>query len=353
MSSTKNPVGLVWHSMFVAHDSGPGHPESSQRLIAIREAINKNSLWERFFHVEVREATREELLLNHTPELIEKVEKSAGKSSTFFDPDTIASTHTAEAAKLAVGGLIELAFKVADGELSRGFALVRPPGHHAERPRAMGFCYFNNVAIAARALLREGKVKKLAIVDFDVHHGNGTQKSFYSDPDVLFISLHQYPFYPGTGSLSEVGTGEGEGFNINIPLPGSMDDNSYAYCFKKLLEPIVYQFAPDMFLISAGYDAHIRDPLGGMSVTTGGFAMMMGELCRWADELAEGKIVATLEGGYDLKGLSESVVASLRILLGDEVERSGNWERAGRWVRDVGEKFIKTYSKYWNFSDKN
>jgi acetoin utilization deacetylase AcuC-like enzyme len=336
--------------MFVKHDAGRGHPERPERLVAIKAYLEKHKLWPRLKQMPIREASRTELERNHSAEHIDRVLASSGKQRTYFDGgDTQASPHTAQAALLAAGGTVELARAVVKGEIERGFALVRPPGHHAEYHRAMGFCYFNNIAIAAHSMLEEEGLQRILIVDWDVHHGNGTQHSFERDPRVFFLSTHQYPYFPGSGATDEIGAGDGKGYSANIPLPPGQNDHNYRYCFKHILRPIAHNFAPQLIMISAGYDAHQADMLGSMRVSTEGFAQLTADVCELANELCDGKVVAVLEGGYDTTALSESVATSLRVMLGEKPDMSGDSEQAGATVRYICNEVKELLSAHWSF----
>jgi acetoin utilization deacetylase AcuC-like enzyme len=229
--------------------------------------------------------------------------------------DTFASPESYEVALLAAGGVLAAVDSVVAGEVSSAFCAVRPPGHHALPSRAMGFCLFNNIAIAARYLQKKHNLPKILIVDWDVHHGNGTQDVFYDDPTVLYFSVHQYPFYPGTGSRSEKGKGEGLGFTINVPLPAGSGDEEYREVFEKILKPAAYEFDPDFVLVSAGFDALEGDLLGGMRVSVEHFAEMTRFVKRIADDCCDGRLVSVLEGGYELEGLAKAVEAHLRVLV--------------------------------------
>jgi acetoin utilization deacetylase AcuC-like enzyme len=261
-----------------------------------------------------RHASTDELLLCHGADYVTMVERTKSLEHADFDPDTHTSTDTWETATLAVGGVLTAVDAVFDGEAQNAFAVVRPPGHHALPERAMGFCFFNNVAIAAAYLVRVRGLQRVLILDWDVHHGNGTQEIFYESPQVLYMSTHQFPFYPGTGRLDEIGAGAGTGFTVNVPLPAMFGDNEYLRVFDDLLMPIARQFNPEFILISSGFDCHYRDPLGGMRVTEGGFVAMTHRLKRLAAECCSGKIVAALEGGYDLRALADSGRAVLEEL---------------------------------------
>jgi acetoin utilization deacetylase AcuC-like enzyme len=305
-------TALMLDERMLAHDPGRGHPERPDRL---RVLVDRWRDARDFTHVGARPATLEELARVHDPRLVESVAATAGRPRVVFDADTSASAQSYEAARLAAGGLVELCDAVRTGAAANGFALVRPPGHHAERARVMGFCFFNNVAVAAAALRARG-VERVCIVDWDLHHGNGTQHLFEDDPAVLYVSTHQYPFYPGTGAATEVGRGAGEGRTVNLPFPAGFGDAEFARAFDEIILPIARQFAPDFVLVSAGFDCDGRDPLGGLDVTPAGIGMMARACRRLADETAAGRIVAVLEGGYDLDAIDEGVATVLDVFKG-------------------------------------
>jgi len=311
-------TGLVYDGRFLRHKAPYDHPEHPGRLSAIWERFGEEGLSGRCIRVEAREASREELLAIHTEGHVAEIESTARHAFVQLDPDTYASRDSALAALLAAGGLVDLVSAVLRGDLDNGFALLRPPGHHAEADRAMGFCLYNNVAVAARAAQRAG-ARRVAIVDWDLHHGNGTQNSFYNDASVLYLSTHQYPFYPGTGGVGEIGEGEGRGFTVNVPWPGGRGDDDYLAAFRRVLLPIVRAFEPDLVLVSCGFDAAEGDPLGSMRISPAGYAQMTAML----RTLALGRLVLALEGGYDLGAISTSAAASLRILLGEEPPPDG------------------------------
>jgi acetoin utilization deacetylase AcuC-like enzyme len=269
----------------------------------------------RFTEVQPRAATREELALNHSVEYIERVESTAGKAHTMLDPDTHTSAGSWEAAVYAAGGVLVSLDMIMEKRFNNGFALVRPPGHHAETSRAMGFCLFNNIAIGAYYLIQKYRLERLLIVDWDLHHGNGTQKSFYSSPQVLYVSTHQYPYYPGSGAIDEAGEGKGAGYTVNIPLQGGQGDADYLNIFQEIILPIAEEYQPQFVLISAGYDPYYLDPLGAMQVTPDGFAAMTLQLMDCAQKYCEGKVMALLEGGYHLDGIAESAKKTLLALI--------------------------------------
>lgn len=308
-------TAVIWDERCTLHEMGSFHPESPRRLMAIKEVLGGDGVGRELSLLSARAATEAELAFVHEEAYIQMVAATAGGEPVAFDPDTSANAHTWEAASLAAGGLIRLAEAVADGTHRNAFAFVRPPGHHAERGRAMGFCFFNNIAIGAEWLVRRRGLQRVAIVDFDVHHGNGTQYSFFARPDVFFASVHRFPFYPGTGRAEERGEGEGSGATLNVPLEPGADDDAYRRAFEERIIPEIERFKPQILLLSAGYDAHVRDPLGGMRVTTAGFRWIMEELVLLAKEQCGGKLVAALEGGYDLAALRESVEAQLEAMV--------------------------------------
>ncbi len=301
-------TGVVIDKRYMEHDTGYGHPERPERIGVLLQAVASQPGLQL---IEPRFATGEEITLAHEEGHFARVARTRDLSGYSFDADTPVSSRSFEIACLAVGGLLELLDEVMAGRLRNGFAMVRPPGHHAERGRAMGFCLFNNVAIGAAYLRHRHKLGRVLIVDWDVHHGNGTQHLFADDPAVLYISTHRFPFYPGTGAVDEAGSGDGQGFTVNVPFPGGFGDEEYLDAFQQIIEPIATQYQPEFVLISAGFDPHVNDPLGGMRVTESGFARMARSLIHVADEVAGGRCVAVLEGGYDLRSIRDS---SLQVL---------------------------------------
>lgn len=266
-----------------------------------------------------RAATTEQLARVHDPEYLRRIAETAG-SSVQLDPDTFTSPETYDVAHLAAGAAVEAVERVLSRPHTRALALVRPPGHHAERNRAMGFCIYNNVAVAA-AHARALGVPRVAVVDYDVHHGNGTQHMFDEDPAVLYVSTHQHPFYPGTGDATETGQSDGRGFTVNVPLEVGSLNEDYRVVFAEVILPVLRAFRPGLILLSAGFDAHERDPLAGMRLTTPAFAAMTDDLRAVADEHCEGRLVAVTEGGYDLRALGDSLRAVVNVMAPDK--RSG------------------------------
>jgi acetoin utilization deacetylase AcuC-like enzyme len=306
-------TGRVRDERYLEHYMGAGHPECPERLGAIYQMLDLE-MKDMLINVPVREALKSELLYVHTSRYIDEIASTEGKGSTYLDPDTSASSGSYRAALLAAGGLCEAVKMVNAGELDNAFALVRPPGHHAEKSRAMGFCIFNNVAVAAMYARKDLGLERVLIVDWDVHHGNGTQHSFEDDETILYFSSHQYPHYPGTGSYGETGSGKGTGYTVNVPLPTGYGDGDFVSIYNRVLKPVALEFKPDLILVSAGFDIYFRDPLSSMNVTPKGFAGLTRLIMDLADECCMGKLVITLEGGYHIDGQRDSVKAVLQEL---------------------------------------
>lgn len=312
-------TAFLYSPQFLEHRQRPHHPERPERLEAIVKAIKEVGLWERLDHRSFEAASELDLAACHTLAHIERVKEMAERGGGDLDGDTHVSPVSFEVARLAVGAAIEACRAVLAGEAKNAFVACRPCGHHAESGRdpysPWGFCLFNNVAVAARVAQRDFGAKKIAILDFDVHHGNGTQEIFYADGSVLFISLHQSPLFPGTGETSERGIDEGEGTTLNYPLPRGSSGAIYHRVWGQVGNK-VRQFAPDLIILSAGYDAHEDDPLAGMNLQADDFAALVWDAQSWANELCGGKLVAILEGGYNLDALAAGVVMTLGVLSG-------------------------------------
>jgi acetoin utilization deacetylase AcuC-like enzyme len=307
------PTLLLTDPLFLKHEPGPGHPESPARLRSILSVLGRAPV-EGTQVGQPRRATEAELASVHTPELRKYLSGLAGEEAA-IDPDTHTSEDSYDAAVLAAGAAVQAVEEVVAGRARNAFALVRPPGHHAEPGRAMGFCLFNNVAIAAEAARQRG-LERVLVLDWDVHHGNGTQAAFWERRDVLYQSVHQYPYYPGTGAPHEVGVGAGEGFTVNCGIPGAATDKDYQAVFEELFLPIADAFKPQLVLVSAGFDPHRADPIGGMLISERGFAAMCSAMKSLAESACEGRLVLLLEGGYSLEGLSQSVHACVEVLAG-------------------------------------
>jgi acetoin utilization deacetylase AcuC-like enzyme len=309
-------VGLVYDALYLDHDTG-NHVENSGRLVEAMSYLEKTGIKEKLTCLPARPALLGELETIHAPEYVSYVKSKAEGGGGWLDPDTVMSPKSYKAALFAAGGLLVAVEAVMEGEVDNAFALVRPPGHHALGDRAMGFCVFNNVAVAARGTLDRFGLNRVLIVDFDVHHGNGTQDAFYTDPEVLYFSTHQYPFYPGTGWMDETGSGEGEGTTVNFPMSAGWGNDEYLRAFNEVLVPVARVFQPQFILVSAGFDAHWADQLAMMRVSIEGFAQMVTILKELAAELCRGRLVFALEGGYNLQVVASSVKATLDVLLGN------------------------------------
>lgn len=308
-------TAYVYHPVYLEHNL-PSHPENARRLKRTLEVLEDEGMLGHLKSLDPRQVTGEELQRVHGPGYIERVRRTARAGWGRLDPDTYVSSGSFDAALMAAGGVVRAAEAVLAGEIANAFALVRPPGHHATATRGMGFCLFNNVAVAARAALATEVVERVFIADFDVHHGNGTQEAFDDDPAVLYFSAHQYPYYPGTGAEDHTGRDAGEGTVLNVPLPANVGDEGYAQVFTELVWPLAQRFRPGLILVSAGYDAHWDDPLAGMSLSLTGYARLARELVRMADRLCDGRIVFTLEGGYELDVLAYGVLNAFYAMLG-------------------------------------
>lgn len=309
-------VGLVYDPIYLEHDTGH-HVENAERLVKVVGHLEETKVMEQIVPIRPRAATVEEVSRVHSPGYLSYVESFAQRGGGSLDPDTVVSPASYEVARYAAGGAISGVDAVMAGEVQSAFALVRPPGHHAMRWEAMGFCLFNNIAIAAEHAMSSYGIDRTLIIDFDVHHGNGTQDTFYNDPHVLYFSIHQYPFYPGSGRIEEVGTGLAEGTTVNVPLPAWCGDEEYLRVFNEILVPVAMRFRPNLILVSAGYDSHWADQISLMQLSVAGLAQMVGIIKGLADELCRGRLLFALEGGYNLEALASSIRATLDVLLGN------------------------------------
>ena len=348
-------TGIVRDKRYIEHRTGDFHPESHKRLEIIYEMLNDPDMVDRYIDVPVREATEEELRYIHSRDYIGIVAATAGKPHSYLDADTQTSPGSYKAALLAAGGLCNAIKMVKNDELNNSFALVRPPGHHAERNRGMGFCLFNNVAIGARYAQKALRLERILIIDWDLHHGNSTQHCFEDDPSILYFSTHQYPYYPGSGDFNEVGNGKGEGFTVNVPLSTGFGDAEYIAIYSQILQPIALEFRPDLVLASVGFDIHKGDPLGGMLVTPDGFAGLTHILMEIARLTCDGKLVLTLEGGYNLEGLRDSVKAVLKELRAETTTKDRDWsgKEDQRMLGAVLDKVKEIQGRYWGMTDRS
>lgn len=341
-------TGVVRHDIYKEHLADFPHVESPQRLQVIYDMLDAQDMAGKYLTISPRPATHEELAWIHSESHIRRVAATEGKPHASLDPDTQTTPRSYEAATLAAGGLFSLIDKIYDNTVQNGFALVRPPGHHAERDRAMGFCLFNNVALGARYAMHTYSVEKVLIVDWDLHHGNATQHSFYDDPTVLYFSTHQYPHYPGSGNLKEVGSGAGEGFTVNVPLWVGHGDVEFYQIFQQILVPVAKAFEPELILLSAGFDTYVDDPLGGMRVTPKGYAALTRIMMDIAESCCSSRLAVTLEGGYHLAGLQESVRAVIKELAQDSILTEGDFKAleqgpAPPVINDV----LRVQGSYW------
>jgi acetoin utilization deacetylase AcuC-like enzyme len=330
--------------LFLDHEAPGYHPERPERLSAIWGALDQTDVGRAARRFPARAATTAELERAHDARYVRLALGALERGSGYFDPDTYFSPGSRAAALGAAGGCLDAALAMHGGDVDVVFGAHRPPGHHATRAAAMGFCIFNNIAIAAAGLLAAG-VERVMIYDFDVHHGNGTQEAFWRDPHVLYVSSHQFPFYPGTGDLDEVGEGDGRGFTVNLPLPAGTGDTEYSRACREIVEPIGRAFDPELVLVSAGFDAHRDDPLGGMAVTPPGFAELMDVCLAVASGAARGRVVAVLEGGYDIDGIATSTAAVVGRMLGRPKPPLAGAPASG-FDRRL-EAFRATHGRYW------
>lgn len=310
-----NRTALFYHPSFLEHQTGFGHPERPDRLSYLVEYLQGRVLYPKLTQVEPTPARLDWIRLVHPGDYIDHIQKACKSAPQYLDSDTLVSQRSFDVAVLAAGAVIDACTQTFEGRFTNAFCAVRPPGHHAEPAKAMGFCLFNNVAIAARFLQREFAVKKVCIVDWDVHHGNGTQAAFYDDPSVFYVSVHQHPLYPGTGFMSETGSGRGSGTTLNLPCPPHSTNQDYIGLFQNRVLPSIREFEPEFLIVSAGFDAHQDDPLAHIELTSEGFEAMTRLLVDFARDFCSGRVVSVLEGGYNLEALAESVEAHLSILV--------------------------------------
>jgi len=340
-------LAIIKDDRYLEHSAGEGHPESPNRLRVIHDLIAKE--FSELPLIEPRLATEDELSSVHDPFYIQTVANTEGRAFSRLDADTGLSARSYEIARLAAGGLLNAVDTLLTPHSALNtphaiFAFVRPPGHHAERGRGMGFCLFNNIAIAAEYAIEKHGLKRILIVDWDLHHGNGTQKAFYDRKDVLFFSSHQYPHYPGSGSFDEVGSGKGEGFTVNAPFPSGFGDTEYLAVYDRILKPIALEYKPELVLVSAGFDPYVKDPLGGMEVTGDGFGNLASIVREVADATCGGKVLLTLEGGYNPDGLREGVRSVLQALTGPRwTVPVMDSPAAGNVIQSI----ISRQKKYW------
>lgn len=338
-------TGIVKDPVFLKHHPDGWHIESPERLDVLYRMLDAEENTGSYPLIPARRAGVEELHLIHSPDHVVRMRETSGRDLTILDGDTSTSRGSFEAALCAAGSLCEAVSSVYSGLLDNAMALVRPPGHHAEWNRAMGFCLFNNVAVAAAYARKILGIERVLVVDWDVHHGNGTQHAFEDDKSVLYFSAHRYPFFPGTGAAEEKGFGGGEGYTVNVPMPAGSGDGDYAGVFSHILTPIAAEFQPGLILVSAGFDSHRRDPLGGMAMSEKGFAYLTRSVMDMATESCGGKVVFALEGGYDLDALRDSVACVLDELTGASETRG--IELPARSPGRLYERIYSIHGKRW------
>jgi len=345
------PVLITKDNRFIQHLNNMPHLESSRRIKATYSLLEDESLVGKCREVTSRPATPEQIALVHTRNHIRRIAGSAGRTLTSFDLDTQASEKSYDTARLGVGAVLCLADEILAGTAKRGFAFVRPPGHHAEPDKAMGFCLFNNIAVGARYLKETYRIKKIMIVDIDVHHGNGTQAAFYDSADVLFVSLHQFPGYPGSGNYGEVGQGRGQGYTVNIPLGKGCNDRDMARIIYYLVNPLAQAYGPEIILVSCGFDLYLQDRLGGMRVTPEGYALITFFLLNIAERVCSGRILFVMEGGYSIQGIKECGLRVMQELCNVPTLTPNSIER----VADANparlsylKKVFEIHKQYWN-----
>ncbi|MEJ2642335.1 MAG: histone deacetylase [Desulfosarcinaceae bacterium] len=315
-AKSRQPTGVVWDPVYLEHLTDAGHPEHPDRLKLLYHRLEDPQQRRRFVTLSPSAATDEEILLVHSPAYLAQVKATADLQTAALCGDTLTCSHSFRVATLAVGGVLEAIRQVVAGRLSHALVLARPPGHHAEQTRAMGYCIFNNVAIGARVAQTQLGIRRVLVVDWDIHHGNGTQHIFERDPTVFFFSSHQFPHFPGTGHLTETGLGPGEGTSMNLPLKRGCGDAEFVALYQRLLMPAAVAFRPELILVSAGFDTHVDDPLGGMRMTPSGYAGLTRLILDLAGRLCGGRVVFCLEGGYDPEALAGSVLAMMDELTG-------------------------------------
>ncbi|PKM43577.1 MAG: histone deacetylase [Firmicutes bacterium HGW-Firmicutes-8] len=343
-------MGLVYDQIFLEHNTG-SHPENAMRLKYILEALEDYQIRDKMTDIVPDEASLKQLSRFHPLRYIERVASFADRGGGYLDPDTVVSAKSYQAAVKAAGGVINAIDQVIAGDVESAFAFVRPPGHHALADRSMGFCLFNNVVIGAMHAKAERGLERILIVDWDVHHGNGTSDAFYNDPAVLYFSTHQQGNFPGTGRVSEVGGGAGEGFTINVPLTKGTGDTGFYYVFTQLLEPVARQYKPQLIIISAGFDAHHSDPLAGLALTCSGYAKMAEIVKNIAGDVCDGRVVLALEGGYNLGSIGHAAAAVINVFgeYGAVIDEPGRppADFTQPTMRMPIDAAIETQKKYW------
>ncbi|HDP70404.1 MAG TPA: histone deacetylase [Actinobacteria bacterium] len=345
----ENKTALIYDSIYLKHITGFGHPEKPERLTITLSMLEEAGILPKLVRIKPRKASSNDLSTVHPISYIEKVKNLSANGGGFLDSDTVVSKDSYEAALFAAGAVVTAVDGLLKKEIDNAFCLVRPPGHHATASRGMGFCIFNNLAAGARHAQSRG-LSRILILDWDVHHGNGIQDIFYADSEVLYISLHQYPHYPGSGYLDQVGEGKGKGFTVNFPLKEGAGDELYLKIFDEFITPIISQFEPELIMVAAGYDGHFADPLATLNLTVSGYAKLTKRVVDIAKDICGGKLVVSLEGGYELKALSYAVASTLSEMgnLGLQIEDPyGSPTTPGQMDAGIIDKIKKVQKEFW------
>lgn len=340
-------LAIYTDNIFLDHSNGPQHPECPERLISINNTLDSSGLRKKLIYPDFKAATRDQITAVHSNEYFDLIKSTSENEFTQLDADTTACEVSFEAALKGSGALIHSLDSIIDDEIDTSFVMPRPPGHHAEKDKAMGFCLFNHAAVGAAHLINTHMLERVLILDWDVHHGNGTQHIFYDNEKVLYWSVHQFPFYPGTGSLKELGYDKGLGYTFNIPVPSMLADNDYLRIFEELLIPVVKQYKPEFMIISAGFDAYFIDPLGGMNISVEGFAKLTRMVLNLAEKYSDNKIAFLLEGGYNTAEMGNILRNVIEEIL--DINKSDTTFDIGATNCDHTIEAVKeTYSKYWD-----
>ncbi len=340
-------VGLVIDELFVKHINSFDHPESPDRVYIINDMLNETGLINHLTFLEPRDAKKEDIIRVHTESYFQRIEKTKGKEKVFLDQDTSTNAFSFDSAIRASGGVLQSIDNIIENNIDTSFCIERPPGHHAEADRSMGFCLFNHAAVGAGYLRSKG-YERVMILDWDVHHGNGTQHIFEDSKNVLFFSTHQFPFYPGTGSLQEIGINDGVGYTVNVPIDIGMGDNEYIKIFNEILVPITSQYKPQFIIVSAGFDSFVDDPLGGMTVTTSGFSKLAEIVMDLSNQFCDSKLLLILEGGYNINGLADCTKEVFETLLnynGDSTQQITEQTKADNTIDIVKNNYLE----FWDF----
>ena len=342
-------TGLIYDPAYLNHNTG-GHPENGDRVAYIYSILKKAGMLEKIIAIKPRLASLDEIELVHIPEYIARLRDYSNRGGGSYGPDNIVSRGTFNTALLAAGGTLAAVDAVLERKVEGSYALVRPPGHHARPGEAMGFCFFNNVAICARYAAKKYGLSRILVVDWDEHHGNGTEEIFYNDNSVLYFSVHRDGNYPGTGQIDQAGKGAGAGFNINVPLPRRCSDDDYEYVFRQILQPVANAYKPELVLISAGMDTHAKDPIGQMNMSGNGYSRLASVVLEIAGRCCGGATVFVLEGGYNLQALAEGVLAVINTMVNWDLKEANLPEEdlmVKKAVKNAVSSVRRLHERYW------